>query len=123
MSVTLHFLLGESHVYPEHLVCAKVNAGGPCKFSDNGKMPGLVTLDSSQENYENYSPDKGKPGELCPKCAKQNLSSLEHWQGHDNNVYPEDLLPLRLFKCQMWYWFVVEGLTEADPTQLHPASE
>jgi hypothetical protein len=120
MNVTIHFLMAESYVYPEHLVCSKVNAGGPCRFSDNGKMPGLVILDKSQENY---SPDKGNSGELCPKCAKQNLGSLARWQGHDDNVYPEELLPLRLFKCRMWYWFVVEGLTEADPTQLYPASE
>ncbi len=61
---------------------------------------------------------RGQPGDLCPPCAKQNLSSLGHWQGHGGQTYPEALLPLRLFKCRQWLWLVIPGLYEADPTQI-----
>jgi hypothetical protein len=66
-----------------------------------------------------YTIDKGKPGDLCPPCAKQNLAHLGHWQGHGGQEFPAALLPLRLFKCRQWLWFVVPGLTEAEPTVIH----
>lgn len=62
--------------------------------------------------------DKGKPGDLIPVCAKQCLGNLGHWQGHHGEVFPEILLPLRLFKCHEWIWLVVPGLLDETPTQL-----
>jgi hypothetical protein len=109
------FLVGESHLFPETLVCNTVNAGKPCEFSDNGRMPGLVVLHESQPGY---SLDKGKSGDLCPACAYQNLSHVRHWQGHGGETFPDDLLDLRLFKCRMGYWLVVPGLTENEPSQV-----
>jgi len=86
-----------------------------CPYSQNGQLPDLVPLD---ENNPGYSPDKGKPGDLCPPCAKQQLANLEHWQGHGQQTFPEELLPLRLFKCRMWLWLVIPSLYDAEPTQL-----
>lgn len=63
-----------------------------------------------------YTIDKGQPGDLCPPCAKQQLAHLGHWQGHGGQQFPDDLLPLRLFKCRMWLWLVVPGLTDDQPT-------
>ena len=50
--------------------------------------------------------------------AQQQLANLGHWQGHGQQTFPEELLPLRLFKCRMWLWLVVPGLRDAEPTKL-----
>jgi hypothetical protein len=41
-----------------------------------------------------------------------------HWQGHGQQTFPEELLPLRLFKCRMWLWLVIPGLYDAESTKL-----
>jgi hypothetical protein len=51
----------------------------------------------------------GNGGFVCP-CLKFSLGSLARWQGHGGNLWREELLPLLLFKCNMDYWFVVEGV-------------
>ncbi|BAU42514.1 hypothetical protein O77CONTIG1_02335 [Leptolyngbya sp. O-77] len=113
------FLSPDGKIYPDTLICsgmitAELN-GKPCPYAQNGQLPDLVPLD---ENEPAYSPDKGKPGDLCPPCAKQQLANLGHWQGHGQQTFPEELLPLRLFKCRMWLWLVVPGLHDAEPTKL-----
>ena len=83
-----------------------------CSTCDYYKeMPPLVRL-------EEQSMDKGKPGDLCPRCAKSQLGSLEQWQGHNNVFFPDYLLGLRLFKCRMWYWLVIPGLYDSTPDRL-----
>ena len=78
-------------------------------------MPDVVPLDPTANNY---TVDKGQPGDLCPPCAKSQLASLKHWQGQSKQRFPEELLPLRLFKCRQWFWLVVPGLYDAEPTRL-----
>lgn len=109
------FPSGKGEMVPDNLVCSgalptELN-GKPCPYSDNGRMPLPRPLDESDPLY---SRDKGEPGDLCPPCAKQSLAHLGHWQGHGKQTFPEELLPLRLFKCRMWFWLTVPGLYEDD---------
>ncbi len=113
------FLSPDGQLYPDTLICSgtvtQLLAGEPCPYAQNGGTPTPVPLRADDPTY---GPDRGQPGDLCPPCVKQNLSSLGHWQGHGGQTYPETLLPLRLFKCRQWLWLVVPGLHEADPTQI-----
>ncbi len=113
------FLGSDGNIYPDHQICsgmipAELN-GKPCIYAQEGCIPEPQPLNAEDEYY---SVDKGKPGDLCPPCAKHNLSNLGHWQGHGKQTFPEELLPLRLFKCRMWFWLVIPGLYEDDPTQI-----
>ncbi len=113
------FIGPDGQLYPDALVCSgtiiPLLDGEPCPYAQNGGMPAPVPL---RVDGVKFSPDQGQPGDLCPPCAKQNLSSLGHWQGHGGQTYPDSFLPLRLFKCRQWLWLVVPGLHEADPTQI-----
>jgi len=113
------FPVGDGSVYPDTLICSGILlaelGGKPCPFSDHGRLPLPRPLDP---NDPSYSIDKGKPGDLCPPCAKQQLGNLGHWQGHGAQQFPADLLPLRLFKCRMWLWLVVTDLYDDSPTSL-----
>jgi hypothetical protein len=113
------FLFPDGMVHPDSFVCSGIVAdklgGGPCPYSDGGRMPLPRPLD---ETDPDYTIDKGQPGDLCPPCAKQQLSNLGHWQGHGGTRFPEELSPLRLFKCRQWFWLVVPGLHDASPTRL-----
>lgn len=106
-------------IYPDTLICSGVIPpelnGKPCPYSQNGCIPDPIPLDSDDPLY---TIDKGKAGDLCPPCAKQQLGNLRHWQGHAKQYFPEELLSLRLFKCRMWFWFVVMGLYDDDPTTI-----
>ena len=113
------FLSPDGQIYPDTLVCSGMLSpelgGKPCPYSQNGRLPDLAPL---SETDHTYSLDKGNPGDLCPPCAKQKLAHLGHWQGHGQQTFPEELLPLRLFKCRMWLWFVVPGLHDDKPTKI-----
>jgi|WetSurMetagenome_2_1015567.scaffolds.fasta_scaffold280865_3 hypothetical protein len=113
------FLSPDGNTYPDTLICSGVIppelGGKPCPYSQAGRMPDVIPLDSTASNY---TIDKGQPGDLCPPCAKQQLASLGHWQGHDKQRFSEELLPLRLFKCRQWFWLVVPGLRDVEPTTL-----
>jgi hypothetical protein len=112
------FIASDGNLYPDYLVCSgKIsgNGGSPCPLAQNGHMPDPQPLDP---NSPNYSIDKGKAGELCPPCIKQQLGHLGHWDGHRGQNYPEELKPLRLFKCSQWHWLVVLGLRHDNPTQV-----
>ncbi|NJO76400.1 MAG: hypothetical protein HC833_23220 [Leptolyngbyaceae cyanobacterium RM1_406_9] len=113
------FLSPNNKIYPDYLICSGMISaeldGKPCPFSSNGRLPDPIPLD---ETDFGYSPDKGKPGDLCPPCAKQQLADLGHWQGHRQQTFPEELLPLRLFKCRIWLWLVIPGLHDAEPTKI-----
>ncbi len=116
------FLSPDGNVYPDTLICSGILPaelkGKPCPYSQAGRFPELLPLNPDDPNY---SIDKGQPGDLCPPCAKQNLASVRDWQGHDGKQkFPQELLSLRLFKCRMWFWLVVLGLHDAEPTGLVP---
>lgn len=113
------FLSPDGKIYPDTLICSGMLStelnGKPCPYAQNGRLPDPVALNESDSGC---SLDKGKPGDLCPPCAKQQLAHLGHWQGHGQQTFPEELLPLRLFKCRMWLWLVIPGLYDAEPTKL-----
>jgi len=113
------FIAPDGNVYPDYLICSGkllTNMGGQlCPFSENGRLPDPQPLDS---NAPTYSLDKGKHGDLCPPCAKQNLSNLGHWDGHRGQQFPDELKPLRLFKCNQWLWLVVPGLHHDSPKSI-----
>lgn len=117
------FLSPDGNIYPDTMICsgvipAELN-GQPCPFSQNGRLPDPIPL---HKNGSVYTIDKGKLGDFCPPCAKQQLGPLGHWQGHHNQTFPEELLPLRLFKCRQWLWLVIPGLRDDTPTSLNGAS-
>ena len=110
------FLAPDGNIYPDTLICSGVLpaelGGKPCPFSHNGRLPAPTPL---CHNHPTYTLDKGRPGDLCPPCAKQQLGSLGHWQGHNGQTFPTELLPLRLFKCRQWLWLVIPGLQDDTP--------
>ncbi len=113
------FLSPDGNIYPDTLICSGIIpaelGGRPCPYSQAGHIPDTVPLDAASTNY---SLDKGHPGDLCPPCVKCQLAHLGHWQGHHGQNFPHELWPLRLFKCYQWFWLVVPGLHDADPTRL-----
>ncbi|NJM45897.1 MAG: hypothetical protein HC860_06725 [Alkalinema sp. RU_4_3] len=111
------FLFPDGNIYPDNLVCSGVLSpdGLPCPYSDHGRFPELITVNVNAPGYE---PGRGRSGDRSPPCAKYHLGHLGHWQNYNDQTFPEDLLPLRLFKCKMWFWVVVLGLYESDPTQV-----
>ncbi len=113
------FLAPNGDIYPDTMICSGLipaELGGQlCPFSQNGRVPAPIPLST---NGSTPSADKGQVGDLCPPCAKQQLGPLAHWQGHRNQTFPEELLPLRLFKCRQWLWLVVPGLRDDTPTQI-----
>ena len=96
------FITGKNNnIYlPDYVVCQG------CPYADKNRMPDVMPLDSTATDY---SIDKGQHGDLCPPCAKQNLSSLGHWT--INGEYSRH----RLFKCRQWIWLIVPGLLEDKP--------
>ena len=70
--------------------------------------------------YAATDPDTGKkvfPGldaEGTPLCAKFNLGAPANWQGHCGIHFRDDLLSLNLWKCQMNYWLLVEGVSQSE---------
>jgi hypothetical protein len=117
--------VGPDAFYPDYLVCSGKLCteleGVPCPRSEGGRMPLPVPL---REDDPLYSIDKGQPGGLCPPCCESQLSNLADWQGHGGQIFPEKLLPLRLFKCSMvGAWWIVPGLYDASPTKIIQAPE
>ena len=113
------FLGADGNIYPDTLICSGVLSavldGKSCPFSDGGRFPAPFPLDPAEPAYTLH---KGRPGELCPPCVKQQFGNPGHWQGHGGQQFPEHLLHLRLFKCRQWLWVVVPGPADDDPTKL-----
>ena len=114
------FLSSDGKIYPDTMICSGMISAElndkPCPYAQNGQLPDPIPLDETEPRY---SIDKGNHGDLCPPCAKQKLAHLGHWQGHNGQIFPEELLPLRLFKCRMGLWLVVLGLNDAEPTKIN----
>ncbi len=94
------------------------NLCSDCPHAQHGQIR-LAPIDESDSNY---SVDKGLHGDLSPLCSQSQLAHLGHWQGHQGALFPENLLPLRLFKCRQGHWLVVQGLLDANPTEIFPDS-
>jgi hypothetical protein len=113
------FISPDGNIFPDTLICSGLIpaqlGGQPCPFSKQGRLPDLIPLCSDDPAY---SVDKGVSGDLCPPCAKQQLGPLDHWQWHRGQRFPAELLPLRLFKCRQWLWFVIPGLRDDAPSTL-----
>jgi hypothetical protein len=113
------FLSPDGNIYPDSMICSGTLVaelgGKPCPFSQSGHIPDPLPLNADDPDY---TIDKGRPGALCPPCVKQQLAHLGHWQGHGKQSFPQELLPLRLFKCRQWFWLVVPGLRHADPSRI-----
>lgn len=113
------FISPNGTLYPDYLVCSGIIPselnGKPCPFSQAGHIPEPAPLNLEDSTY---TADKGNAGDFCPPCAKQNLSSLGHWQNAAQPDFPQELLQLRLFKCRQWFWFVVPGLRDAEPQKM-----
>lgn len=113
------FLSLDGSTYPDTLICSGVItfelSGKPCPYSQAGRMPDVLPLDPTESSY---TTDKGQPGDLCPPCAKSQHASLQLWQVPGRQQFPAELFPLRLFKCRQWFWLVVPGLYDAEPTRL-----
>jgi hypothetical protein len=113
------FFTADGDVYSDELVCSGqllLDPGGqPCPYSHDGRIPEPQPLDPAAPDY---GPEKGRPGDLCPPCARQQFADLGHWKGYRGQHYSEDLRPLRLFKCSQWLWLVVRGLRNDDPTRI-----
>jgi hypothetical protein len=120
------FVLPDGKIYPDSLISGTLFddlEGKPCPHSDRGRLPEPLPLvgeasPSKNRADANYNLDKGNPGDLCPPCAKQQLTNLGHWQGRDRQTLPAALLPLRLFKCRKWLWLVIPGLYDAKPSEM-----
>ena len=117
------FLSLDGSTYPDTLICSGAISfelsGKPCPYSQDGRMPDVIPLDPTDSSY---TTDKGQPGDLCPPCAKSQHASLQLWQVPSRQQFPAGLLPLRLFKCREWFWLVVPGLYDAEPTQLRSSA-
>ncbi len=113
------FLAAGGQIYPDVLICSGVLPeqmnGEPCPYAENGRLPTPVPLNKDSPGY---SPDKGESGDLCPPCVIGYWASLGRWQEDSEQIYPQDLLPLRLFKCRQNMWLVIPGLYEAAPNQI-----
>lgn len=115
------FFSPDGNIYPDTLICSGILpaelGGKACPYSQAGRIPEPLPLNADDSNY---TADKGQPGDLCPPCVKQQLANLGHWQGHGKQQFPKELLSLRLFKCRQWFWLVMPGLQDADPTKFSP---
>ena len=113
------FLASDGQIYPDVLICSGVLPeqlhGEPCPYAENGHLPTPMPLNKDSPGYRS---EQGQPGDLCPPCARGNWAGLGQRQGEHGRTYPQELLPLRLFKCRQNLWLVIPGLYEAMPDQI-----
>ncbi len=113
------FIWRDGHFYSDSLICSGIIplelGGKPCPYSEGGRMPKSQPM--SEEN-ERDTPLKGKTGELCPPCMARHYGDLEGWAARGERPMPEELLPLRVFRCHQFFWLVVPGLEDGDATKI-----
>lgn len=111
------FLSPDGRCTPDGEVCSNPDGGGegarPCPHSDGGRLPPPQRL---SETGARHAAAKGSPGEFAPPCAIQHFGSLQAWQG-EGGPYPEDLHPLRVFRCRKWFLLVVPGIRDDRATE------
>lgn len=74
---------------------------GPCPYAATDPQTGKLVFPGTD--------DTG-----TPLCAKFNLGAPANWQGHCGIHFRAELLPLNLWKCQMNYWLLVEGIVHNE---------
>ncbi|QLE46496.1 hypothetical protein FD723_40505 (plasmid) [Nostoc sp. C052] len=122
------FVISGGEIQPENVICSGLLAYLPlvskeqgsstsCSYYVNGVFPEIKPLD---EKDPLYSIDKGNPGDLAPTCALCQHSSLENSQkgSRSEGKFPQELLPLRLFRCRQGLFLVVPGLYDDSPQEI-----
>ncbi len=104
------FLFSNGRLISDDLICSgKISTQfkGSCKYAADGRMPGVVKLKDDQSGQISRL---GKVGDLAPKCALEQLGSLEQWQATIGETYPAQFLQMRVYKCRQMLMFVVPGI-------------
>ncbi len=112
------FLFSRGRLISHELICSgKITTQfeGSCKYSQDGRMPGLKKLEANQTEQISRL---GHDGELVPICALEQLGSLEEWQENIGETYPAQFLQWRVFKCRQMMMLIVPGLPNDEPTVL-----
>lgn len=110
------FLSPDGSLYPDTLICSGVippsSAASPVRFP---RLDACRTLPHSIWLQPTTRLIRDSPVTYARPVPSSNLPSLQHWQGHGRQQFPEEFLPLRSFKCRQWFWLVVPGLHHAEP--------
>jgi hypothetical protein len=104
------FLFSNGLLIADDLICSgelETQFTGPCKYSRDGKMPGLVRL-VFDENY--HGSRLGMNGDFVPRCALEQLGSLANWQLIIGEKYPHRYWHFRVFKCRQMLMLIVPGI-------------
>jgi hypothetical protein len=104
------FLFSKGRLISHELICSgriTTQFEGSCKYSQDGRMPGLKRLELNQSGQISRL---GHDGDLVPRCALEQLGSLEEWQENIGETYPAQFLQLRVFKCRQMLMLIVPGL-------------
>jgi len=104
------FLFSNGQLIDADLICSgnlETQFEGPCKFSADGKMPGLIRLAFNGDTQESRL---GRNGDFAPKCALEQLGSLGTWQLDIGERYPHRYRDLRVFKCRQMLMLIVPGI-------------
>ena len=113
------FIWRDGHYYSDSLICSGIIplelGGKPCPYSEGGRMPKPQLINPEQESA---TPLRGKTGELCPPCMARHYGDLQGWSARGERPMPEELMPLRVFRCHQFFWLVVPGLNDAEPAKL-----
>lgn len=104
------FLFSEGLLIEDALICSgklETQFSGACKYSENGQMPGLMTLTFDEPSQESRL---GKSGDLAPQCALEHLGDLATWQKNIGERYPHRYSQLRVYKCRQMLMLIVPGI-------------
>ena len=104
------FLFSKGLLITDDLVCSgklETQFKGACKYSDDGHMPGLMTLTVDELSQESRL---GMSGDLAPQCALEHLGSLESWQTTIGEQYPQRYAHFRVYKCRQMLMLIVPGI-------------
>jgi len=106
------FLFSNGQLVAADLICSgnlETQFKGPCKYSDNGNMPGLIRLTLNAGTQEARL---GRNGDFAPQCALEQLGSLGTWQLTIGERYPHRYWDFRVFKCRQMLMLIVPGIRD-----------